>query len=103
MVGCADLIRGFPDPHTALLGLLLVAESLQRQVIGSAAYLAIERHIRSCGDGCTQVRIGVVRTNAQVLPFWTKLGFAPTGEVRPYRYANVVSETIILVKSLDAV
>jgi GNAT superfamily N-acetyltransferase len=100
MIGCVDLIRGYPDGHTAHLGLLLLAESYQRRGIGKAAYLAVEDYVRRWGPEWTRVRIGVVRTNEEVLSFWTKLGFAPTGEVKPYRYANVASETLVLCKSL---
>lgn len=90
------------DSRTALIGLLLIAEPFQRRGIGTDAYGAIEDCIRSWGDGCAQVRIGVVRTNERVLPFWSRLGFVPTGEVKPYRYASVVSETIVLKKALRA-
>lgn len=100
MVGCADLIRGYPDDDVALLGLLLIAEPFERRGIGAAAYGPIERCVRAWGPGCTRVRIGVVMTNASVVPFKTKLGFVPTGEVKPYRYANVVSETRVPEKSL---
>jgi hypothetical protein len=64
----------------------------------SCAYREIERTIRAWGGGFGQVRIGVVRTNERVLPFWSALGFVPTGEVKPYRYASLESETIALVK-----
>ena len=50
--------------------------------------------------GAKRVRIGVVRTNEDVLPFWTGLGFTPTGEVKPYRYGPVVSEVLILEKGI---
>jgi hypothetical protein len=42
----------------------------------------------------------VVRTNEDVVAFWVALGFKPTGELKPYRYGNVVSEIIILEKLL---
>ena len=100
MVGCADLIRDYPDRGTALLGLLLIAEPYQGQGIGRVAYQQLEAFIRSWNT-CSRVRIGVVRTNERVLPFWSKLGFVPSGETKPYRYDHVVSETIILTKSLD--
>ncbi len=99
MVGCADLIRAFPDASTAHLGLLLIAEPFHRQGVGQAAYRALEEYICAWGT-CSRVRLGIVRTNERVLPFWTKLGFTPTGEVKPYRYGNVASETIILAKPL---
>jgi hypothetical protein len=34
------------------------------------------------------------------MPFWSKLGFAPTGEVKPYRYGRVESHVTVLEKPL---
>jgi uncharacterized protein len=102
MIGCVDLIRGYPDEHTAHLGLLLLAEPYQGRGFGAAAYRAIEDYIRHWGPNWERLRIGVVRTNEEVLPFWTKLGFVRTGEVKPYRYSNVTSETLVLSKALYA-
>lgn len=99
MVGCVDLFRGFPAPTVAHLGLLLIGEPFQGQGIGRAAYVQVEELICSWNT-CSLVRLGVVRTNEQVLGFWSKLGFMPSGEVKPYRYGNVVSETVILTKPL---
>lgn len=98
MIGCADVIRGWQRPDTAHIGLLLIAEPYQRRGHGRAAYQAIEREI--AGWGAKRVRIGVVGTNEDVLPFWRKLGFTPTGEVKPYRYGPVESHVTILEKPL---
>ncbi|HSW09778.1 MAG TPA: GNAT family N-acetyltransferase, partial [Bacillota bacterium] len=38
MVGCVDLIRGYPDASTAYCGLLLVSEEHQRRGIGRRAF-----------------------------------------------------------------
>ncbi len=100
MIGCVDLIRGYPDPSTAYLALLLIAEPFQRRGFGRAAYEQVEAAILSC-HSCNRVLLAVVRTNDQVIPFWRKLGFSPTGETRPYRYGSVVSEHVFLVKPLD--
>ena len=99
MVGCADLIRGYPRPATAMLGLLLVSERYQHQGIGRLGYGLLEQFVQGWGL-CDRIRIGVVRTNEEVIPFWTRLGFAATGEVRPYRYASVSSEMVVFEKSL---
>lgn len=99
MVGCADVIRAYPTEETIMLGLLLLAESYQHQGIGAAAYRLLEDKFRAW-PRMTRVRIGVVRTNEQVLPFWRKLGFVETGEVKLYQYDKLVSETIILEKEL---
>jgi len=99
MVGCVDLIRAYPDAETATLGLLLVAERYQRQGLGRAAFAELERLVRAW-PSVKRVRLGVVMTNAAVLPFWERLGFRRMGEVKPYRYANVASEVVILEKPL---
>jgi hypothetical protein len=43
----------------------------------------------------------VVRTNDQVLSFWRRMGFAETGEVRPWRYDKLRSEAILMDKPLS--
>lgn len=102
MIGCADLIRGYPDSNTALLGLLLLAEPWQRRGFGTVAYHAIEDYVRSWGPDWKHIRIGVVQTNAEVMAFWAKLGFARSGEARSYRYGNIRSQTVVLSKALTA-
>jgi RimJ/RimL family protein N-acetyltransferase len=99
MIGCIDVIRGYPRPNTATIGLLLIAEGFQRKGIGSEAYRSLEAVIRSWGT-CTTARIGVIATNSQVLPFWESLGFVPTGERKTYEYGSIHSEIIILSKDL---
>lgn len=99
MVGCADLIRSYPNSTTALLGLLLVSEVRQRYGIGGRAYSLIEQFVRAW-QTCDRIRIGVVRTNEDVISFWSKLGFEPTGEVKPYRYGAISSETVVLERRL---
>jgi GNAT superfamily N-acetyltransferase len=65
MVGCVDLIRGYPDRPTAWLGLLLVAKAFERRGFGSAAYRELEAVVRSWGS-CKRIRLSVVRANAVV-------------------------------------
>ena len=42
----------------------------------------------------------MVRTDEALVPFWTQLGFEPTGEVKPYRYGPVISEVLVFEKRL---
>jgi GNAT superfamily N-acetyltransferase len=98
-VGAIDVIRGYPVAETAMLGLLLVAESIQRQGIGRAAYTLLEERIRAWGS-CRNVRIGIAATNIQVMLFWQHLGFRTTGEVKPCRYGSVSSKNIILEREI---
>lgn len=102
MVGCADLIRGYPDPTTATLGLLLISEAYQRRGIGHQALQLIERLAHEWGT-CKRIRIGIVGSNAAVMPFWTGQGYVPSGEVRAWRYGSVESEVVFLEKRLRSV
>jgi diamine N-acetyltransferase len=49
MVGCADLIRGYPGPATAMLGLLLISEPHQGKGIGRQALQLLERFVQDWG------------------------------------------------------
>ena len=99
MIGCIDLIRGWPRPDTAHVGLLLLAEPFQGKGYGRRAYEELEVFIRNW-ETCSRVRLGVVGTNTQVLPFWQRRGFVQTGEVKPYFYGSISSEVVILERAL---
>lgn len=96
-IGCIDVLRGFPNTQTAMLGLLLLSEEYQGKGLGKTAYQALESIIKEWEE-ITIVRISVVVSNGEVLPFWKKLGFRDTGIRRPYENANITSEAIILEK-----
>ena len=98
MVGCIDLIRRFPDPSTAHIGLLLIAEHHQGMGLGTLAYERMERLVESWPE-CMRLRLGVLRDNVRAHRFWAGLGFVPTGEIKPYRYGTVQSESVIYTKA----
>jgi RimJ/RimL family protein N-acetyltransferase len=100
LIGCIDLLRGFPKPETAMIGLLLLREPHQRKGFGQRAYLQVEDKLRAWPE-ITKVRISVVESNGEVLGFWKKLGFAETGTRRPYESGNVSSQAIVLEKPLQ--
>jgi ribosomal protein S18 acetylase RimI-like enzyme len=99
MVGCIDLIRGYPRTNVSTLGLLLVAEEHQRAGIGRQAYALLEQFVRHWGS-CEVIRLGVIMNNSEVSHFWRKLGFVETGETKPYRYGSISSQIIIMEKPL---
>lgn len=99
MVGCIDVIRGYPTENIASLGLMLIAEPHQRQGIGTAAYAELERIVEAWGS-CNRIRLQVQMTNADVIAFWRKVGFEGTGEERPWDYGPVHTQAVILEKSL---
>ena len=73
LLGCVDLIRGYPTPDTAYLGLLLLKECRQGRGIGSQVVLQLME--MAANWGCTNMRLGVIETNLPALYFWTKHGF----------------------------
>ncbi|WP_328291244.1 GNAT family N-acetyltransferase [Kineococcus sp. NBC_00420] len=98
-VGVLDVIRGWPDPATAHIGLLLLEEARTGQGLGRAAYQGVEDLVRQWNEvHC--VRAAVVATNDVVLPFWRSVGLTPTGETKPYQRGSITSYAIILTKAL---
>ena len=52
--------------------------------------------------GLQRLRLGIVETNAAVAqPFWTALGYRPTGEVKPYRYDKLTSTVALWERPLQ--
>ena len=82
MIGCADVLRGYPDRPRAVIGLLLLTEHWQRQGLGRAFARLVEQTIGGWPE-IERFRIGVIFTNPGALAFWRKLGYVETGEVKP--------------------
>jgi uncharacterized protein len=102
LVGILDLLLRYPDDETLYLGLLLIDRDRQGQGIGAAACQALERDLLPRWPWVRRLRLGVVRTNDQVLGFWRRLGFTETGEVRPWRYDKLESEAILMDKPVGS-
>jgi len=97
MIGCADVIRGYPVREKAVTGLLLLAEAWQRQGLGRAFGALIEQRIAAWPE-ITTLRVGVVKTNTGALAFWRKLGYAETGEVKST--SEFVADVVVFEKPL---
>ena len=97
MIGCADVIRGYPTRDKAVIGLLLLAEAWQRQGLGRAFAALIEQGIADWRE-ITTLRLGVVKTNSGAAAFWRKLGYCETGEVKSN--PEFVADVIVLEKRL---
>lgn len=77
LIAVMDLIFGYPDRHTAFLGLFMMRRERQGQGIGSAI-------IRECFDfakqrGMRTIRLAFAKGNRQSEGFWKKNGFEETG------------------------
>jgi GNAT superfamily N-acetyltransferase len=98
MIGCADVIRGYPSPERAVIGLLLLVEARQRRGLGRAFAMLIEQAI-SDWPAIERLRVGVVASNAGALAFWRELGYHETGEVKAAG-PEFVAEVVVLEKPL---
>ena len=99
MIGCADLLRGYPDEKTAYLGLVLISQQYQNRGLGVRACMELEKVALSWPE-VSVIRGSVVRTNEVVLKFWEKMGAVDTGIRGPYSAGEVQSEAIIFEKKL---
>jgi RimJ/RimL family protein N-acetyltransferase len=81
MIGCADVIRGYPVREKAVIGLLLLAEPWQHRGLGRPFATLIEQAICAWPE-IERLRLGVTASNTTALSFWRKLGYRETGEVK---------------------
>ncbi|MGY5763988.1 GNAT family N-acetyltransferase [Brachybacterium sp. DNPG3] len=101
LVGLVDVVLHWPEPGTAHIGLLLTREDRRGQGLGRLLHDSLRAQLRRLG-GIERLRIGIVATNARVAsPFWERLGYRPTGEVRPFADGTVTSTAAILSRPLE--
>ena len=91
-----DLLRGYPNPDTAYLGLLLVGEPWQGSGRGQSLYLHACTLARSWG--ATRLRLSVIASNESALSFWLRRGFT---ECYRRELAGYRAEAIVLERSLE--
>ncbi|MEK7919638.1 GNAT family N-acetyltransferase [Burkholderia contaminans] len=73
MIGCADVIRAYPDDDCLWIGLLLLSEAHQRRGYGKAALGLLLDMGRKWGYRIAQ--LGVISTNLRAQAFWQREGF----------------------------
>jgi ribosomal protein S18 acetylase RimI-like enzyme len=83
-VGCCkvELLRG----DAASFGLFAVRPTLQGRGVGRALVAEAERV--AVRDGARAMRMTVIRQRAELLHFYARLGYRPTGEVAPFPYGD---------------
>ena len=73
LVGCAEILRSYPDPSTAYLGLLLVSQAHQGRGLGRRILDRVDD--LAAAWGCEWIRLAVISTNGKARRFWLRQGF----------------------------
>jgi RimJ/RimL family protein N-acetyltransferase len=101
MIGCADVIRGYPVRDKAVIGLLLLGEPRQGRGLGRAFAALVEQAIAAWPE-IRCLRLGVATPNAGALAFWRKLGYGETGEVKSAP-PGIVGDVLVMEKPLERI
>lgn len=91
LAAVVDVLRGWPDPATAHIGLLQVHADRKRQGIGRRTHDLLLDLVGGWTE-ITMLRAAIVGTNADsAAPFWASLGYQPTEPARPYRAGDIAT------------
>src|SRR5262249_45622080 len=75
LIGVLDVVRGYPEPRTWFVGLLLLDAAWRGRGLGERIMAALEGRVLAAGGA--RLELLVQDTNPGGLRFWTGLGFAP--------------------------
>jgi ribosomal protein S18 acetylase RimI-like enzyme len=99
MIGMLDIWLHYPAEDTVSLGMVMVAEALQRQGIGRTAWLLLEPWLRQTA-GMKTARLMVEQFNTTGLRFFSSLGFVMTGEANRTRIGDRFVRQLLMEKNL---
>ena len=91
LVGCAEVLRGYPEPGIAWIGLLLFAEAALGRGFGPAALERVAE--QAAAWGCAGLQLGVIETNPRAVAFWQREGFV---EIRRKAVPGFLGEAIVM-------
>lgn len=100
LVGLVDVVRGYPGPDRAFVGLLLTRPDRRGTGLAAMLHGAALDLARGWPD-VTATRLAVVQSNAQVEPFWQQLGYVATGEEKPWDYDGFRSVSRLFERPLE--
>ncbi|WP_420211607.1 GNAT family N-acetyltransferase [Burkholderia aenigmatica] len=95
MIGCADVIRAYPDDDCLWIGLLLLSEAQQRRGYGKAALALLLDMAREWGYRVAQ--LAVISTNPRAQAFWQREGF---DEIRRTMNPRFTGDVIVMQRPI---
>jgi GNAT superfamily N-acetyltransferase len=101
LVAIIDLVRGWPQPDVAHIGLLQVHAQHKGRGIGAQSHDLLLDRVRSWPEIRT-LRAAIVETNAaEAAPFWLAMGYTRDATTRPYRAGAVETTVSIWTRSVS--
>lgn len=88
LVAILDVIDGFPRADVAFIGFFMMNPALQGRGVGSSIIDELCAYLKRAD--MAEVHLAINKGNPQATHFWTKNGFAITGEVARERESDVV-------------
>ncbi len=75
LIGVLEVVRGYPEPRTWYVGLLLLDPAARGRGLGERIMRALDAAVLAAGGN--RLELLVQDTNPGGLRFWTRLGFTP--------------------------
>lgn len=100
LIGVLDFRLHWPEETVAYVAMLMVAESVQRQGIGTQAWSLLKPWLANVA-GIRTVRAGVEQFNIAALKFWEAQGFVLTGESDRIRVGDKFVRLLYMATSLN--
>lgn len=103
LVAVADLLPAFPTAGTVHIGLLQVHARHQGQGFGRSTHDALLNWVQERWPETTTLRAAIVATNAAIAdPFWSAMGYRPSGRPLPYDAGAHHSSVQIWTRAVQA-
>lgn len=85
LIGCVEITRA--RAGRAYLGMLSVSPQVQARGLGKALITAAEE-MAQAAFGATHIEMTVIRQRAELIAYYGRRGYAPTGETRPFPFGD---------------
>lgn len=78
LIAVMDLVDGYPDRHTAYIGLFMMHKHYQAKGIGSNIIQEVQKSLKL--SGAKNIELAYAKGNEQSKRFWERNGFIPRGD-----------------------
>ncbi len=99
MIGLVDFRLNWPGEQIAYVGMVMVAEPLQRQGAATQAWSLLGPWLAE-SVGIRKVRIGVEQFNTNAMAFFHRLGFIMTGEANRVRVGDKMVRLLYMEREI---